>query len=103
MMPPLPSVPVQESTPWPGADKMSGNLFQGRNRLLPPSYLENKTENEPKAMINITSPKPQIKEEESNKNEQTTEKCGWGPGWPFCKSQEWKGRSGQGAATEAVT
>ena len=65
---PLPSVPAQESTPWPGAGKMSGNLFQDRNWLLPPNYLENKTENEPKAMTSITSPKPQIKEEESNKN-----------------------------------
>ena len=64
----LPSVPVQESTPWPGAGKVSGNSFQERNWLLPSNYLENKTENEPKAMTSITSPKPQIKEEESNKN-----------------------------------
>ena len=67
---------------------MPGNLFQDRSWLLPPNYLENKTENEPKAMTSITSPKPQIKEEESNKNEQPTEKCGWGLGCPFCKSQE---------------
>ena len=39
---PLPSVPAQESTPWPGTGKMSGNLFQDRNWLLPPNYLENK-------------------------------------------------------------
>ena len=87
---PLSSVPVQESTPWPGTGKMSGNLFQDRNWLLPPNYLENKTKNEPKAMTNITSSKPQIKEEESSKNEQPTEKCGWGLGCPFCKSQEQK-------------
>ena len=92
---PLPSAPVQESTPWPGAGKMSGNLFQDRNWLLPPNYLENKTEYEPKAMTNITSPKPQIKEEESNKNEQPTEKCGWGPGCPSCKSQEQKEDQGK--------
>ena len=72
---PLPSVPAQESTPWPSAGKMSGNLFQDRNWLLQPNYLENKTESEPKAMTNITIPKHQIKEEESNKNEQPTEKC----------------------------
>ena len=74
---------------------MSGNLFQDRNWLLPPNYLENKTENESKAMTSITSPKPQIKEEESNKNEQPTEKCGWGLGCPFCKSQEQKEDQGK--------
>ena len=92
---PLPSVPVQESTPWPGAGKMSGNLFQDRNWLLRPNYLENKTKNEPKAVTNITSSKLQIKEEESNKNEQPTEKCGWGLGCPFCKSKEQKEDQGK--------
>ena len=57
-MHPLPSIPVCESTPWPGAGKMSGNLFKDRNRLLPPNFLdnskENKTENE--ATTNTTSP-----------------------------------------------
>ena len=78
---------------WQG--KMSGNLFQDRNWLLPPNYLENKTENEPKAVTNITSLKPQIKEEESNENEQPTEKCRWRLGCPFCKSQEWKEDQGK--------
>ena len=27
----LPSVPVRESTPWPGTSKMSGNIFKDRN------------------------------------------------------------------------
>ena len=58
----LPSIPVCESTPWPGSGKMSGNFFGDRNWLLPPNYLdnskENKTDNEPKATISITSPKP---------------------------------------------
>ena len=31
---PLPSVPVCKSTPWPGAGKMSGNLFEERNWVL---------------------------------------------------------------------
>ena len=70
---------------------MSGNLFEDRNWLLPPNCLdngkENKTENELKAVTNVISPKPQIKEEESKTGEQPTEKCGWGPGCPFCKSQ----------------
>ena len=76
----LPSVPVCKSTPWPGAGKMSGNLFEDRNWLLPPNYLdnanENKTENEHKIATNVTSPRPPIKEEEEPKiNEQSTEKC----------------------------
>ena len=32
---PLPSVPVQESTPWSGTGKVSGNLFEDRNWLSP--------------------------------------------------------------------
>ena len=91
---PLPSVPVHKSTSWPGTGKMSGNLFEERNWLFPPNYLdngkENRTENEPKAATSITSPKPSIKEEEPKTNEQSTEKCSWGPGCPFCKSQEQK-------------
>ena len=97
---PIPSIPVCESTPWPGAGKMLGNLFEDRNWLLPSYYLdnckENKTENELKAATNVTSPKPQIKEEEEFKTgEQPTEKCSWGPGCPFCKSQEQKEEKGK--------
>ena len=96
---PLPSIPVCESTPWPGTGKMSGNLFEDRNWLLLPNYLdigkENKTENELKATMNVTSPKHQIKEEESKTGEQPTEKCGWGPGHPFCKYQEQKEEQGK--------
>ena len=33
---PLPSIPVCKSTPWPGTGKISGNLFEDRNWLLPP-------------------------------------------------------------------
>ena len=82
----LPSVPVQESTPWPGTGKVSGNLFGERNWLLPQNYLasENKNEN----TTGITSPRPPIKEVELKTNEQSLEKCGWGPDCPFCKSQE---------------
>ena len=72
---------------------MSGNLFEDRNWLLPPNYLdnakENKTENELEAMTNVTSPKLQTKEE-IKIDEQPIEKCSWGPGCPFCKSQEQK-------------
>ena len=93
---PLPSVPVCKSTLWPGAGKMSGNLFEDRKWLLPPNYLnngnENETENEPKIATSVTSPRPLIKEEEKEPktNDQPTEKYSWGPGCPFCKSQEEK-------------
>ena len=59
---PLPSIPVHESTPWPGTGKMSGNLFKDRNWLFPPNYLDNgnknKTENESKIVTSVTSPRP---------------------------------------------
>ena len=92
---PLPSFPVHESTPWPCAGKVSGNLFKNRNWLLPPNYLdngnENKSENDHKIVTDVTGPKSSIKEEEEPKvNEQSTEKCSWGPDCPFCKSQEKK-------------
>ena len=81
--------PVCGSNSWPGTDKMSGNLFQDRNWLLPPNYLsndiENKTASKPKNTASITSPRPQLKEEELKANDQ--EKCGWAPDYPFCKSQ----------------
>ena len=52
--PALENAPVCESTPWPGAGRMSGNLFEGRNWLLPPNYLNNDSKN----TTGITSPKP---------------------------------------------
>ena len=91
---PLPSVPVCNSTPWPGAGKKSDNLFEDRNWLLPPNYLDNgnknKTENEPKIMTGVTSPRPPIKDKEPKTNDQSTEKYACGPGCHFCKSQEEK-------------
>ena len=82
---PPPSVPVCKSTPWPGTGKMSGNLFEDRNWLLPPNYLdngnENKTENEPKnAATGVTSPRSPIKEEEKEPktNDQSPKKNGVG-------------------------
>ena len=85
---------------------MSGNLFEDRSWLLPLNYLdngnENKSENEPKIVTGITSPKPPIKEEEPQTNDQSTEKCSWGPGCPLCKSQGRK-RKKQGTTTEDAT
>ena len=70
------SVPVRESTPWPGAGKMSGNLFDDRNWLIPQNYLPSKDKEE--NMTAITSPRPPIKETEPKTNEQSSEKCRWG-------------------------
>ena len=81
-----PSVPVRESTPWPGTGKMSGNLFDDRNWLIPQNYLPSKDKEE--NVMGITSPKPPIKENEPKINEQSSEKCRWGPDCPFCKSQK---------------
>ena len=71
---------------------MSGNLFEDRNWLLLPNYLSNdnehKTENEPKNAASVRSPRLPVKEEEFKTNDQATEKCGWGPDCPFCKSQK---------------
>ena len=75
---------------------MSANLLEDRNWLLPPIYLdngnENKTENESKIATSVTIPRPPIKEEEKEpkSNDQSIEKCSWGPGCPFCISQEEK-------------
>ena len=93
--PPLENAPVCESTPWPDAGRMSGNLFKDRNWLLPPSYLNNDSKN----TTGITSPRPSIKEE-SKIGEQSiispkAEKCGWGPNCHFCKNQDkedWDGK-----------
>ena len=79
-------VTVREDTPWPGAGKMSGNLFEERNWPLLKDYLaiEDKKEDG-------TIAKPPLVEE-SKMGEQTSsqkdEKCGWGPDCPFCKAQK---------------
>ena len=82
--PSLENVPVCKSTPWPGTGRVSGNLFEERNWLLPPNYLNNENKNP----AGITSPRPPIKEEEPKVNKQSAEKCRWGPDCPFCKNQE---------------
>ena len=83
-----PSVPVKEDTPWPGTGKMSGNLFEDRNWLLPKNCLVTENKNED---TSVASTRPPLKEE-PKAEEQTTspkaEKCGWGPDCPFCKSQK---------------
>ena len=77
---------VRKDTPWPGAGKMLGNLFEERNWVLPKDYLATEGEKEQVA-------KPYLKEEgkvgEQNPN-QKEEKCGWGPNCPFAKHKRKK-------------
>ena len=86
-------VMVTEDTSWPGTGKMSGNLFQERNWVLPKYYLatEDKKEDD-------TIAKPPLRVE-SKMGEQTSsqkeEKCGWGPDCPFCKAQQKDGEDQQ--------
>ena len=78
------SVPtmVRQDTPWPGAGKMSGNLFQDRNWLLPKGYLASEREKEEMA-------KPYPKEEDKmGEQDPKEEKCGWESSYPLCKAQK---------------
>ena len=77
-------VMVRKDTPWPDAGKMSGNLFEERNWLLPKGYLAMEGEKEGVAK---PYPKEEGKEGKQNLN-QKEEKCGWGPDCPFCKAQK---------------
>ena len=100
MHPPLPQAPpksaseaatatspmmVRQDTPWPGAGKMPGNLFQERNWPLPKGYLAMEGEKE-----EITKPHPQ-EEDRTGEQDPKEEKCGWGPNCPFCKAQKKEG------------
>ena len=106
MHPPLPqalpkptdgasSVPVtvREDTPQCSTGKMSGNLFEERNWVLPKDYLVTEDKKE-----DATMTKPPL-EEESKMGELTSnqkeEKCGWGPDCPFCKAQRKDGEDQQ--------
>ena len=77
---------VREDTPWPSAGKMSGNLFEERNWVLPKDYLAIESKKED-ATIAKPPPKEEPKTGEQTSN-QKEEKCGWGPNCPFCKAQK---------------
>ena len=82
------SVPVREDIPWPSTGKMLGNLFEDRKWLLPKNYLVTEDKKED---TNVVSARPPLKEEPKTEQQATslkTEKCGWGPDCPFCKSQK---------------
>ena len=99
--PPLPQVPpkpsnkvpptVRADTPWPGAGKMSGNLFEDRKWLLPKGYLAIQNRKDDIDM-------PSLKEEpkiEKQTDKPKEDKCGWGPDCPFCKVQHKQGENPQ--------
>ena len=106
MCPPLPQAPpkpsnsassapvtVREDTPWPCTGKMSGNLFEERNWVLPKDYLVTEYKKE-----DATLAKPPLKEESKTGEQpssQKEEKCGWGPDCPFCKAQKNDGEDQQ--------
>ena len=69
------SVPAREDTTWPSAGKMSGNLVEDRNWLLPNNYLV--TEN--KEDTDVASARPPLKEESKVEEQATSpkaERCG---------------------------
>ena len=69
------SAPVREDTLWPGTGKMSGNLFEDRNWLLPKNYLVT----EKKEDTNDASARPPLKEEPKMEEQAASpkaEKCG---------------------------
>ena len=78
------SVPamVRQDTPWPGAGKMSGNLFQDRNWLLPKGYLatEGEKERNGKAL-----PK---RRRQNGRTRFQGRKVWLGPNCPLCKAQK---------------
>ena len=99
--PPLPQVPskpsnkvpptVRADTPWPGAGKMSGNLFDDGKWLLLKGYLATPNRKDDIDMPSLKE-EPKIEEQADNPKE---DKCGWGPNSPFCKAQDKQGENPQ--------
>ena len=73
---------VREDTPWPGAGKMSGNLFVERNWVLLKDYLAIEGKKEDTMAKPPPKEEPKMGEQTSNQKEG---KCGWGPNCPFVK------------------
>ena len=70
---------IREGTPWPGTGKMSSNLLDDRNWLLPKGYLATEDKKEDATTPSLKE-EPKIKEHSTSPKE---EKCGWGPDCPF--------------------
>ena len=84
----VPPMVIRTDTPWSGAGKTSGNPTDDRQWLLPKGYPA--TQNK-KSEIDIPSLKEESKAEKLVISDSPKEdKCGWGPGCPFCKVQEKK-------------
>ena len=86
-------VTVREDTPWPSTDKMSGNLFEERNWVLPKDYvaIEDKKEDPNTA-------KPPLKEESKMGEIASSQKEESVVGDPivlFCKAQKKDGEDQQ--------
>ena len=79
------TVTVREDTPWPSAGKMSGNLFEERNWVVPTDYLAIEGKKEDATAKPPLKEEPKMGEQTSNQKE---EKCGWGSNCPFCKAQK---------------
>ena len=79
---------VRADTPWLGDGKMSGNLFDDRQWLLPEGYLaiQNKKDD-----IDISS----LKEEPKVADNPKEDKCGLRNDCPFCKVQGKQGGNPQ--------
>ena len=87
--PPLEDASVSAGTPWPGAGKMSSNLFEIRKDWpVPPST--NTSTNIP-IKPNLPTIKTEPQDPNQPKPSSTTtklERCGWGPNCPICKNAE---------------
>ena len=89
------SAPVREDTPWPRTGKMSGNLFEERNWLLPKDYLVTENKKEDTTIDTAKHPLKDDPKTEEKATSQKGEKCSWGPDCPFCKSQKKEGEGQQ--------
>ena len=89
---PLENIPFHASTPWPKAEKMSGNLFELRKDWLIPPTNNTVTATSSKPPITI-EPQGQEQPSPSTAAPPTAEQCGWGLNCPICKNKEedWDG------------
>ena len=87
--PPLEDAPIHASTPWPGAGKMSDNLFEIRKDWPVPPSTNTSTNVTTKPKLPTIKVEPQDPNQ-SNPSSTVTklERCGWGPNFQICKMQE---------------
>ena len=84
--PSLEDAPIHAGTPWPKAEKMSGNLFGTRKDwLIPPNYKNDNNINTAIATGSKSPIKIEPKPEEQPTTSPIAEKCQGGPNCPICK------------------